>query len=184
MTCLVIQHEILKATLWSLRRPTAFTLAPLRVANTLCQAQHHSNPLFRSRSWRLSRLASALLLACMIVACSWVVWRFASAGRGLGCSTRGRPHGRNGRSSLLEYLFTPGRQYNPVSVCGEMLLNKNSACAPVKNSSLQNSKSQHDSTHDLTNRKPCTYKLSVMYPSRSVSYFLNTSVIRFKDMQA
>ncbi|KAI7165111.1 hypothetical protein KC349_g229 [Hortaea werneckii] len=55
-----------------------------------------------------------------------------------------------------------------------MLLKRNSACAPVRNSSL---KKKQMTRHT-------TYKLNVIYPSRSTSYFLNTSVIRLSEMHA
>lgn len=83
------------------------------------------------------------------------------------------------------------RQYSPVSVWGEIELKRKRPCAPVRNSSLSRTNKSANQSFDLDRRLSTpvgwmlsTYKLNVIYPSRSVSYFLKTSVILFKLIQA
>lgn len=68
-----------------------------------------------------------------------------------------------------------------------MELNRKRLCAPVRNSSLSN----HIISHRISHSPPQdllvvdeTYKLNVIYPSRSLSNLLKTSVILFKEIQA
>jgi len=92
-------------------------------------------------------------------------------------------------SLLLDDFFVgkASRQYSPVSVCAEMELKRKRLCAPVRNSSLRTH--QYSQPSSLLNTiflqsSFDTHKLNVIYPSRSESYFLNTSVILFKLMHA